>query len=262
MTESNKEGWREWDFPLRVAANRVAGVSLENQFGFNPTVVSNVLVDIWYGGGILSHLSTAETMDMASTSADDDAGGIGAQSVILFGVDNNYSPIQETVTLDGLTPVTTLNSFLRINNMKVDTVGSSSMNAGIITATATSSATLQDSIAPNMGTDFNSHYTIPAGYYGFVCSWVLGARSFDQFELDFQLRNLNGAWTTLNRLDSTFAAYQQQFLCSLVIPPKADIRVQARQISANPASIVATTYDMYIVKEELVTSSNVITPLI
>jgi len=116
MDLPNAKTWSEWDFNTRVAGNHVPHIAGVSKYGFNPVIVDTT-EDIWNAGGVLSYLSSAETMEIASDdSADDgDPAGNGAQTVAIFGVDDNYKNISEIVTMNGTNDVTTTMSFLRIN---------------------------------------------------------------------------------------------------------------------------------------------------
>ena len=152
MALPNQSPWDVWDFNLKVAANKMTGVTAENKYALNPSI-DTPTEDVWQEGGILSFLSSAETMNVASSSSDDDGDplGDGARTVTLYGLDNNYLPLKETVVLNGMNNVLTQNAFLRINRMRVTTVGSDGVNAGDITATASTAGTVQATISTGLG---------------------------------------------------------------------------------------------------------------
>lgn len=60
-------------------------------------------------------LTTAQTLFVQSTSANDDLLGTGARSIRLFGLDENFDPISEVCPMDGLTAVETVNTFIRLH---------------------------------------------------------------------------------------------------------------------------------------------------
>lgn len=70
--------------------------------------------------------SSASQMRIASSSTLDTLVGTGAQLVLIQGLDTNLVFSQEIVAMNGQTPTTTSNSYLRINNMFVISAG----NAG------------------------------------------------------------------------------------------------------------------------------------
>jgi hypothetical protein len=162
MALPDKKAWTKWDFNLRAAANNVNGIATETKYALN-TSIGATIEDIWQVGGVLEFLSSAETMDISSSSSDDNGNpeGTGAHTINIFGLDSSYNVVNETITLNGTSIVTTTNSFLRINRMRVDSVGSGGVNAGEISAISSSSATNQAQISSESGSSFKSQYTIP-----------------------------------------------------------------------------------------------------
>lgn len=125
-----------------------------NKFGYNNDVDTAAAETIWAQGGTFSPLSTARALDIVSSSTDDDGSpeGTGAHSLIVWGVDANRENQIEIVTLNGTTTVTTSNTWLGVNRMAVYRAGSGFANAGNITATAQTDATVQAYIPAGDGT--------------------------------------------------------------------------------------------------------------
>ena len=251
----NNITWVNWDFGLRTATNHSKGVSPEFKYGFNPAI-NTTIEDVWDAGGVLQFLSSAEPMDIASSSANDDGdpAGTGARTVSIYGVDNNYQPLNETITLNGTTAVTTAQSFLRINRMSVASVGSNGTNVGDITATASTSATTQAQIGAALGSTTKSQYTVPAGYFAFIKNLVLGTQNNDQVQGDLQIRSEGQAWVVQNKINFVETAFQQEFTFPLRAFPKSDIRVQAVKVAGGGDVNVSCSYEMAIVEEQYVNS--------
>ncbi len=115
------------------------------------------------GGSYQGFLATvAEVLDIVSTDAGDADAGIGAHDVIVFGLDDNYVEISETVTLNGVTPVSTVKSYLRVNGFTADVVGSNERNTGIITLIQTSSGHKMAEISVGAGIAHQAVCTVPA----------------------------------------------------------------------------------------------------
>lgn len=83
---------------------------------------------------------------VVSGSVNDASAGTGARTVQVTGYNSSRALVSETVTLNGTTPVNTSNSFSHITEMRVLTVGSGGVSAGIITATAATDSTVTSSI--------------------------------------------------------------------------------------------------------------------
>jgi len=107
----------------------------ESNIGFNGTVDNTEYIlspNAPVNGLDISFPASAVNFSIASTSANDTSAGTGARTVILIGLDANYNTLLETVTLTGQAPVDTNNTFLRVNDIIVTSVGSTGSNEGNI----------------------------------------------------------------------------------------------------------------------------------
>ena len=139
-----------------------------DKFGQNPDIDTGTSPeDIWVAGGTMTFLTAAETMDVASDSAQDAVAGTGAAGLTIFGLDNEYNLISESIVLTGLTPVTTVNSYIRVYRAVTTDPGSGETNAGNISITASTAATTQAYVGLGIGITEQTHWTVPAGYTAF-----------------------------------------------------------------------------------------------
>jgi hypothetical protein len=76
--------------------------------------------------------STPQTMRVSSSDAADATAGTGAVNVQLYGVGTNGASVSENIRMEGQTPVSTVNKYLRMNRVVVNSVGSGKTNAGVI----------------------------------------------------------------------------------------------------------------------------------
>jgi hypothetical protein len=171
-------------FLLRVAKGKVYGHILYIIRGHKTDIDSaDGFEDVWepLATPNITYLSSAETMDIVSTSlADSDSGGVnpqstGARTVRVEGTDSSGNYDFEDVTMDGTTAVTTTKTFLRVNFMTVLTCGTGGENAGNITATATTAGTIQDEMDAGEGLSQSSHHTVPADRTGYIYKVELNA---------------------------------------------------------------------------------------
>ena len=138
------------DTPLDVAIKQTAGlarittsesphqytVSTVQKFGRNSEIDTNTdPEDVWMQGGVFVPPTQARVHDIAG-GVNDDAGGTGALTVTVSGLDGDGLEVSETVTMDGTTNVATSNSYTHINRMVVTSAGSNGTNVAAITATA------------------------------------------------------------------------------------------------------------------------------
>ena len=151
------------DFFVETTKGNIIGQQTGNIFAQND-VVGTIEEDIQSQGGVLVFLQAAETINIISSDiVNDISGGSNANSVLIIGLDENFTEISEVVLLAAVIN-TTVNEYIRINSMIVNEVGTYTItNAGIITGTASSSGTVQIEIPLGEGLSKSSHYTVPAG---------------------------------------------------------------------------------------------------
>lgn len=106
-----------------IALGRVGDQSANFIFGTNRNI-STTEEDIWEEGGIYNWLSSATTLEIVSIDVADDIAGLGAQAVVILGLDANFDEIQEVVLMNGAgTSGATTNLFLRVNRVAVVQAG-------------------------------------------------------------------------------------------------------------------------------------------
>jgi len=191
--------FRSLDYRMKVAVGMIPGASYIEKFGRNKTVASGTQEPIWDGSGAYSYPTTARIHNIASTDAADDSAGTGARTVSIQGLDGDYNLKTETVIMDGTSNVATKISYTRIFRMRVETSGSGGTNAGVISATAVTDATVTAQILASTGQTNMALYTIPAGYTGYLLGWyasLLRATGVTAVgaDVDFIERNFGGAW--------------------------------------------------------------------
>jgi hypothetical protein len=159
----------EHDFGLEAARGRVPGVATLNKFGRAQSGVQTTSTDIWSRADAAATQqiwvapTTARVHAIVSTSASDAAAGVGARTVRIQGLTAwNTAEATETVTLNGTTPVNTVNSYVIIHRMKVLTCGATDINVGTISATAATDGTITAIISPSQGQTQMAIYGVPS----------------------------------------------------------------------------------------------------
>ena len=144
-------------FDLQVARNQITGHSQIFIFGYQSGVGSATSIPIWENATPYTYAASAIPMVLTSTSATDTG------NVLVQGLDANYSPLSETVTLAGTLTATTIGSYLRCNFLTCVSVPSGqTTNVGTITAKQSSNILAQINVG--IGKSQASIYTVPAGY--------------------------------------------------------------------------------------------------
>jgi hypothetical protein len=88
--------------------------------------------------------TAARVHALVSTDVKDDGSpaGVGAQTVLVTGINGSGLTTSEVVTMNGTTPVNTANSYVHVSELRVLAVGSELDNAGRIDATAATDSTI------------------------------------------------------------------------------------------------------------------------
>jgi len=140
-----------------VARNRYNNCKQLNIFGYQPVVALEAIC-IWENPVAYTYPASAVVMTLVSDSELDDT----SLQVVITGAGADYVALTEIINIDGTTPVSTTNAFLRINNMRVSAVNPLRVtNAGAITAT--NGGVIYAKILPAIGQTQMSQYTVPAG---------------------------------------------------------------------------------------------------
>lgn len=116
--------------------------------------------------GLYTFPSAAATLSIVSDDAADTLLGTGARTLLIEGLDANFDEISETINMDGLTPVVTTNSYIRINKGEVRAVGSAGENVGNITIDH--GVDTIGIILPGNGNMLQAIFTVPNNMTGFI----------------------------------------------------------------------------------------------
>ena len=132
VTSITKQGKTE-PFYLQVAERQIAFHKSIFKFGFNPDI-DNALETVWAQGGLYTYLTSASTLYVSSSSANDTAAGTGAQNVTISGLDADYNEVSVTVDLNGQTAVQLglANNWIRVNRGVVNTSGTTGTPKGVM----------------------------------------------------------------------------------------------------------------------------------
>lgn len=227
------------EFFADVALGLVPGYRTVNMAGHNLDIdIATVPEDVWEGGGLYPFQTTAQLLEILSSSANDTAAGTGLRTVEIDGLDASYSEISEVVTLNGIATVNLVNSYLRINRVRGRTVGSAGANAGVVTVRVQGGGAIQGVMDTGDGIAHQAIYTVPAGHSAIVVDALFDIlrTANNQLELDVLTRVPGETWTLLRHfaLDSQGTSSLPRALrLPFFLPEKSDIRITAGFVSAN-----------------------------
>lgn len=226
---------------------KIPGFTLAVAQGTNTDVdTATVPEDLVPAGGIYDWPTVQAQMEIVSTSANDSAAGTGARTVMITGLTSAFAPVSETIALNGLTPVTTVNSYYRINSLNVATVGALSSNEGEIVLRALAAGPRRFTIPATFGRGQSCIYTVPAGFNGWLLDGFFsqleatGAQSSCGFQL--YTREVGQSWRTRTFITTSQGNPTQVLAPRAVTPmgPGCDFRVTAQFAGVNNIYATAT----------------------
>ena len=212
-----------------IAKGVVMDASQRNIFGTTggeAHIVTSEFRTPWELASNYAFPTSAAQMTLVSTSASDTA-----VTVLILGLDADYNPISEVKTLTGTTPITTTNSYFRVNDV-VCTVGNA---VGDITLSV--GVNVYSKILAGTGRDQKSVYTVPKGYCFFlqrISAFCTDANSGKAARFRNYLRSpdLNGR--VLRVADTTFFENMQILRQTpFKYDEKTDIEMQLRSLSSS-----------------------------
>jgi hypothetical protein len=217
-----------------------------NKFGRNPDVSSGTVPeDVTTVGGVYpGFLSAAAQLQIVSDSANDAVGGTGWQYVDIHGLDLNGELYVERVGLDGLTPVTLSDPFLRQNRVTPVSVGSGNVNDGNIAVSTVVGGTVMSNVLAGRGQTLLAVYTVPKGYC-FKLKWwkpKVGADLAATVLGEIALQIDKGAgWQTqdTDEISSGGGDTGMTWETPLEFPELTDIRCTVNSISGNNRNVSA-----------------------
>ena len=206
---------------LEMAHRRLSDATQVQLFGFNRTIETSYET-VWNnGGGIYTFPTQALTLACVSSSDSD------TMPILIQGLDADYEPISDVVTLTGTTPVNSNIQFFRINNVVI----LSGNNVGNISLT--NGGTTYGYIEATYGTTQGIIYSTPARHslYVFTADFTSGTVNPNKYMFSRACqRSSNGR--ELHFWESTFATnIEFNVVVPFRVPPKTDFTIEAKSSS-------------------------------
>jgi hypothetical protein len=208
-----------------IAGDAIRNYKQVSKFGMNDDVGAS-FETVWDGNAPYVWPTTA-TVASITGGAQDDAGGSGALTINVSGLDQNYNEYNEDVTMTGAAPALTTGKFIRIFRMKVLTAGSDGTNNAAITAQINSQNAAI--ITTGYGQTLMSLWTVPAGYTGWLINWYANTSVISKAnETRIRTRPFGGAWNTKRTIHINGTGIQQPWEFPLVLTEKTDVEIQSK----------------------------------
>lgn len=138
------------------------------------TVESGDLMNLYVNTADTSFVTTDDD-DAASWGATSIAGGAGARTIRVHGLTSwDAAETTEDIYLRGVYSQNTANSYVAINKIEVLTKGATNVNAGTITATAATDASVTAVILPDAGQTQMGIYSFPSTQTAYITNYFVG----------------------------------------------------------------------------------------
>lgn len=225
-------------FDLQVARGQIQGHSTVNIYGYQPSV-STTSIPVWENATAYTYPVAAAVMYLSGSNGD-------TAQINIVGLDANYAPISETVTLNGTTPVATTKSFLRINSMFVS-VGSATNPAGAVYLKNSGGTVTYAQINAGIGRTQAALYTVPAGYTYFLQRVNIYTSLNGNDYVTYQNKTISSAGVVQVTQQAPFAmGYEALRIMPRPFAEKTDIQLMAKVQSGTGS--VAIAQEGYLIK--------------
>lgn len=167
---------------IDIARGNIQSVSPLSKFGDNPAVsTSNSIIS---SSNTYQTPTSAQTLEILSSNANDASTGTGAQQVKVIGLDSTWAEVEEDILLSGTSPVTLSQTFIRVYRMYVIRSGTyatatTGSHAGTITLRGSGGGVIWAAIpfinGLGIGQSQIACYTVPTGKQFFIETFELSA---------------------------------------------------------------------------------------
>lgn len=225
-------------FDLQVARGQVDGHSTVNIYGYQPAVATT-FIPVWEVVGQYTYPGSAITMYVSGTAGD-------TAQITIVGLDANYAPISEVVTMNGATPVATVKQYFRINSMFVS-AGSATNPAGIVYLKNSGGSTTYAQINAGVGRTQAAIYTVPAGYTYYLQRVNIYTSLNGNDYVTYQNKTISSSGVVQLTQQAPFAiSYEALRIMPRPIAEKTDIQLMAKVQTGTGA--VAISQEGYLIK--------------
>jgi len=200
-------------FDLQVSRGQIYGHNTLSIFGYQ-SAVGNTKIPVWENATTYTYITSASTLTLASSSASDDT----SAKILISGLDANYNQISETLAMNGVTGVTTVNSYFRVNSLLMVSPGTGqTTNVGTITLKQSSNIVAQ--INPGISKSQSTIFTVPAGF---------------SFFLDLAEVNTSNSYTSSNIVTYTVQAIYNNTGVKLQVLQQPFVSIYTANRSSDP----------------------------
>jgi len=230
---------------IPISANTVSGYSRVHKFGLIDTSSSANWSTIWTAGETSGQHEypwdlAANTVTVVSSSGQDAAGGSGALTIRVQGLDASYNFAEEDFTMTGATPTAAgSQTFLRVNRAYVL---SGDTNVGAIEVK--NGSTVVTEIKEEMGQTLQTVYTVPAGKTAYLNEMQVSSNKSQSVVVGLFIKEFGGVFRIRQSAALYSSAHTSKLNTPLRIPEKNDIDMR---IKASTGQTVAADFELILV---------------
>lgn len=231
LSNSNRLKTVSQPYTFAVAEGDIPNHTALLKFGTRSAIAAGVQSLIWEGTNAqYTYLTSAEQLKVSSSSVQDDPTGTGIFTLTILGLDANYDEISETITMDGTSVVTTVNSYIRIFRAYGATCGTSLTNVGNITITNNAGTNQLVYIPAGDGQTLMTLWTVPNGKRLFITGISTSTDTNKGAKFSLFTRPLDGGtlypWRIRYRSYLFSGSDNFPFMIPFEIPEKTDIEIR------------------------------------
>jgi len=198
--------------------------------------------------GYSTDVPVPQNIQLVSSSECDTRGGTGINSVVVGGLNANRQRICETVILNGIIPVNTVNQFSKLDTLYANCIGTNGCAAGEITMTNPANTVTYGHIGSGFKTWRSGRYYTDIQTAAYIHQWSF---SWYNASASAELRASNTAGFSLEvnavRASSANNSFHAVFPIPIRVPQQGIVYTRALAKGRN--SEVNTSYSLYITQE-------------
>lgn len=204
------------DIDLDFARKHVPGGRSFFFFGHNDSVGTSY-EDIWPGSTDINWQTTAAKIKVASSNAADTSAGIGVRSVEIHGLSSTGVDQDEVISMNGVTAVESSLTYIRINKMHNETVGTyggshegdiecrvtnaTFANGDLLAVMVGEEGSVDVSVQYGLGEASNGYWTVPLGKVLYITNLTVNVQAGTNKSADVILYEREGILDTSAPMD-------------------------------------------------------------
>jgi hypothetical protein len=212
------------------------------------TNVGTALEDVNNSNASLNYTTVSHRVKVNSTSTSDATAGVGIRTVTITGLDADWNPVTAVLILaangtDSVTSATTI-KFFRVFKIEATTTGATGFAVGTIKLVTKESDTLLAQIDIGYNQSFQSRFTVPVGYYGYVKSiYAMSNVASKANTIYLYAKEFGEPWKRIFPMQINASSFNYEFTMPFEFPEKTDIEIRA--LSAGGSGSIAAGFSGY-----------------